>query len=77
MHVLPNKIRSYMKTESLASLLTLATLCMIFLRHSWISVAGSPVRMEAALLKATVELPQDDLYQHERVCRKAWLTGGM
>ncbi len=62
-----------MNENSIASLLTLVTLCMIFLRHSWISVTGSPVRMEAALLKATAEPPAYDLYQHERVCRKAWL----
>ena len=75
MYVLPNKIRSYLKTESLASLLTLATLCMIFLRHSWISVTGSPAKMEVELLKATAEPHADDLYQHMRTCRKAWLGG--
>jgi hypothetical protein len=75
MYVLPNKISSYLKTESLASILTLATLCMMFLRHSWISVVGSPLRMEVALLKATAEPQANDLYQHMRTCRKAWLGG--
>lgn len=76
MYVLPSKMRAYMKSESLASLFTLAALCMIFLRHSWITVAGSPAIMEAELLKATGEQPEEDLYMHMRTCRRpiAWLS---
>ncbi len=75
MYVLPSKMKAYISNNSLASFSTILMLCAIFLQQTWISVAGSPVRMEAALIEVTEKPTEDDLYQHVRVCRKAWLTG--
>ena len=74
MYVLPSKMKMCINNNSLASLSTILMLCAIFLQQTWISVAGSPDSMETALIKATEKPAEDDLYQHVRVCRKAWLT---